>query len=216
LPVWEKPARLVIGRVLGPHGLEGAFRMTILTDFPERLLSLRRVYLGDESTPRRVRHAHLHPPHALLTVAGLTSPEAVVPYQGALVRIDHAQAAPLAPGEYFHWQLLGATVVDEAGATLGILAEIVTTGANDVYVVRRPEGGELLLPAITDVIRQVDTERGVVTVHLLPGLVEATSTGVPATGDRDQGSGIGDQGTRDGNRQDAMDAKTTPENETIV
>lgn len=172
MPEWGKPERLTIGRVLAPHGIEGAFRMEILTDFPERISSLRRVYLGDEPAPRRVRRAQLHPPHALVLLAGFTSERSVEPYRGALVRIDHSQAAPLAPGEYYYWQIIGATVVDEAGAPLGVVLEIIQTGANDVYVLRTPAGGELLLPAIKDVILHVDTERGVITARLLPGLGE--------------------------------------------
>jgi 16S rRNA processing protein RimM len=172
LPEWSRPERLVIGRVLAPHGIDGAFRMTILTDFPERLASLRRVYLGDEPKPRRVRRAQLHPPHALMWLAGFTDEKAVEPFRGALLRIDHEQAAPLPEGEYYYWQLIGATVVDEAGAALGVLLEIIETGANDVYVLRTPSGGELLLPAINEVILNVDADRGLITARLLPGLGE--------------------------------------------
>jgi 16S rRNA processing protein RimM len=88
------------------------------------------------------------------------------------VRIGHDQAAPLPPGEYYWWQLIGASVVDEAGEPLGVVLEIIQTGANDVYVLRTPAGGEFLLPAIKDVILAVDTERGVITARLLPGLGE--------------------------------------------
>jgi 16S rRNA processing protein RimM len=171
-PVWEKPERLIIGRVLAPHGFEGYFRMEILTDFPERISGLRRVYLGDEPTPRRVRHAQLHPPYALMRLVGMNDEKAIEPFRGALVRIDHDQAAPLPPGEYYWWQLIGASVVDEAGVPLGVVLEIIQTGANDVYVLRTPAGGELLLPAIKDVILAVDAERGVITARLLPGLGE--------------------------------------------
>jgi 16S rRNA processing protein RimM len=146
--------------------------MAIYSHFPERIPTLRRVYLGDERTARRVVQAQLHPPHALLKLTGLDTPEAVQPFREALVRIDHSQAAPLPPGEYYHWQIIGAAVVGDTGASLGVVAEIIETGANDVYVVRGADGREVLLPAIGDVLRHVDTERGVITVHLLPGLIE--------------------------------------------
>jgi 16S rRNA processing protein RimM len=171
-PAWERPERLIIGRVLSGHGVDGTLRIALLTHFPERLNLLRHVYLGDEEQPRRVRRARLQPPHGLLTLEGITTPEEAAQWRGQLVRIDHEQAAPLPPGEYYHWQIIGAAVVEEDGAALGIVAEIIETGANDVYVVRTPTGGEILLPAIAEVIRHVDTERGVITVHLLPGLVE--------------------------------------------
>lgn len=170
--MWGKPEHLVIGRILAPHGFDGACRMDILTDYPERLSALRRVYVGDEPRARRLTRAQLHPPYALIWLAGVTDDIAAGALRGALVRIDHDQAAPLAEGEYYHWQLIGARVVDEAGAPLGILIEIIQTGANDVYVLRTPAGGELLLPAIEDVVRHVDTEQGVITARLLPGLGE--------------------------------------------
>ncbi len=172
MPAWERPARLVIGKVLASHGVDGTLRLVLYTHFPERLRSLRYVYLGDEERPRRVMQARLQPPHGLLKVVGIATPEAADAVRGWLVRIDHKQAAPLAPGEYYHWQIIGATVVDEAGATLGAVSEIVETGANDVYVVRTPQGGEILLPAIADVIQHVDDERGIITVRLLPGLID--------------------------------------------
>lgn len=172
LPEWSKPARLTIGRILAPHGIDGAARMEILTDFPERIPALRQVYLDDEAQPRRVLRAQLHPPYALIWLAGCVDERAVEPIRGAAVRIDHDQAAPLPEGEFYFWQLVGATVVDEAGTTLGLVDEIIQTGANDVYVLRRPDGGELLLPAIKEVILKVDTERGIITAHLLPGLGE--------------------------------------------
>lgn len=179
MPTWERPARLLIGKVLTSHGVDGTLRLELYTHFPERLSTLRRVYLGDEERPRRVRRAQLHPPYGLMKLAGIDTPEAAAEFHGQLVRIDHEQAAPLPPGEYYHWQIIGATVVDEDGARLGAVTEIIETGANDVYVVRRPEGGEILLPAIAEAIRHVDGERGVITARLLPGLVDEPAQ--PAT-----------------------------------
>jgi 16S rRNA processing protein RimM len=75
------------------------------------------------------------------------------------VRIALDQAAPLGEDEYFYFQLIGLPVYDEAGDRLGELAEILETGANDVYVIRGGPGGELLLPAIKSVILRIDLEQ---------------------------------------------------------
>ena len=172
VPEWSKPERLIIGRILAPHGIDGACRMDILTDFPERLSQLRQVYVGEDGQPFRIQRTQLHPPDALLWLFGIPDDVAAAQLRGALVRIEYDQAAPLAEGEYFHWQIIGAQVVDEAGAPLGVVLEIIETGANDVYVLRTPAGGELLLPAIKDVILAVDSDRGIITARLLPGLSE--------------------------------------------
>ena len=76
-------------------------------------------------------------------------------------------------GEYYHHQLIGMTVAEEDGSELGRLAEILETGANDVYLVRSATGDETLLPAIEDVIVKVDVESQQITVRLLPGLKTA-------------------------------------------
>jgi 16S rRNA processing protein RimM len=79
--------------------------------------------------------------------------------RGVVVRIDRSQAAPLGEDEYYQFEILGLQVVDEAGNVLGRVIEILETGANDVYVVQRPDGSELLLPAIRSVILAVDLEQ---------------------------------------------------------
>ena len=89
-----------------------------------------------------------------------------------LVQIKAVAAAPLPPGTYYHHQLLGLPVVTEAGEALGALAEVLETGANDVYVVQG-EGGELLLPAIRSVILSIDLAARQITVRVPDGLRDA-------------------------------------------
>ena len=91
------------------------------------------------------------------------------PRRGGGARQRVATAPPLPEGAYYHYQLIGLAVAGADGAPLGVLTEVLRTGANDVYVVLS-EGAELLVPAVADVIRVVDTERGVMTVALPDGL----------------------------------------------
>ncbi len=79
-------------------------------------------------------------------------------------------AAPLKKGQYYHHQIVGLAVVTAAGERLGTVEEILETGANDVYLVRRDDGRELLLPAIETVIEQIDLENKRLVVNLIPGL----------------------------------------------
>ena len=76
----------------------------------------------------------------------------------------------LPPDEYYHYQLVGLTVITDQGETLGRVQEILVTGSNDVYVVKSGAGAELLLPAIRQVVQDIDLEAGRILVHLLPGL----------------------------------------------
>lgn len=148
--------RLMIGIIGAPHGTNGSMRFRIVSDFPERLASLTHVYLGDEPQRRRLRSLRGASPAAILNVGGVTSREEAALYRGMPVYIDIRDAKPLDEGEYYWHQLIDMTVVSPEGETLGTLTSILQTGANDVYVVTRPDGTELLLPAIQDVILDID------------------------------------------------------------
>lgn len=160
------PDRLIVGQVRGAHGLRGEFRIALATNHPEGLRGVPTLYIGDEQEPWAVRRVHPLPggKEAIVRLSGLTSPEDAAALRGRKVRADREALPPLPEGELYHYQLIGLDVFDEAGTLLGRLAEIIETGANDVYVVRGP-AGEILLPAINEVVRAIDLERGQMTVR---------------------------------------------------
>ena len=86
--------------------------------------------------------------------------------------VTRENAVPLDEDEYYVADLIGLTIVDDSGVTIGKLENVIETGANDVYEVLTQDGGRVLLPAIKDCILDVDTEEGVILVHLLKGLVD--------------------------------------------
>jgi 16S rRNA processing protein RimM len=160
---------LVIGQVVGPRGLRGELKVRIESEDPERFCELERVYLGDEQREFTVRRARLFKEQALLQLVGIEDRDAAAHWQWAWVYVHLDDALPLAEGQFYLHQLLGLAVRTEEGEELGTLEDILETGANDVYVVRG-QGDELLLPAIPQVVRQVDMDARTITVRLLPGL----------------------------------------------
>jgi 16S rRNA processing protein RimM len=106
----------------------------------------------------------------LLHVEACSDREAAEAFRGAEVRLRLEEAAPLPEGRFYRWQVIGLQVVTEEGRALGVVREILETGANDVYIVAPESGRELLLPAITSVVRQIDLEGGKMVVRLMPGL----------------------------------------------
>lgn len=159
---------VAVGLILGSHGSDGSVRVRILSDVPHRFDPGRELYLGGQA--RRILSAAFRPPQqVILKLAGLDTPAAARALAGSEVTVPAAAAPPLPPGEYFHFQLLGLQVLTETGEDLGRLSEIIVTGSNDVYVVAGP-AGETLLPALSQVVRQVDLAAGVMTVRLLEGL----------------------------------------------
>jgi 16S rRNA processing protein RimM len=148
---------LTIGSILGPHGVRGEFKVRLQTDDPEHLLTLKRVYLGDEPAPRTILGVRLHAGNALMRIQGISSPETVERFRGTPLRMRGSDARPLAAGEYFLFQIIGLDAFDEAGRRLGRVTDLIETGANDVLVISPEDGGpDLLLPSHPDVILDMD------------------------------------------------------------
>ena len=167
-----EPAFLTVGRVRRTHGLKGEVLVDLLTDFPERLRTGTSLFAGDRHKPLTVRSMRTHPRGMLLAFENVDSLEAASQLKDCLLYVSAFDQPLLAKGEYYHHQLLGLRVFDEHKGYLGELSEIIVTGANDVYVISDPGGKEILLPAILEVIQNVDLVRGEMKVHLLPGLLD--------------------------------------------
>jgi 16S rRNA processing protein RimM len=160
--------RLTIGTILAPHGVRGEFKVRLQTDDPEHLLTIKRLYLGDETTPRTVLGARLHAGNALIRLQGISTPETVERFRGMPLRIRGADARPLAANEYFLYQMIGLEVFDESGNRLGQVADLMETGANDVLVIAPEDGGtDILLPSHPDVIVAMEPATGRIVVRPL-------------------------------------------------
>ncbi len=172
-PVTGEPAFLVVGKLHHPHGLHGEIFTEVITDFPERLQPGVTIYLGEMKTPLKIHSRRRHGNSLLLAFETFKNPEASGEICNQWIYVAAKDRPVLPDGEYYHHQLLGLTVVSDEGRDLGKMTGILETGANDVYIVRTPEGCEILLPAIDSVILKIDLELGQILVHLLPGLLES-------------------------------------------
>jgi 16S rRNA processing protein RimM len=138
------------------------------TDDPEHLLTLKRIYLGDEAVPRTVLGTRLHAGNALMRVQGISSPDTVERLRGTPLRIRGTDARPLAENEYFLYQIIGLEAVDEAGTRLGRVTDVMETGANDVLVITPVDGGaDILLPSHPDVVLAMEPVAGRIVVRRL-------------------------------------------------
>jgi len=163
--------------VVAPFGVRGQVKVRSYTDQIEHLQRrITTVYVGPQRQGYALRHVFVHKPGLLvLTLEGVTTREGAEELRGAEVSIREREAAPLDEGEYFLHQLYGLTVVTEAGAELGVVAEVLETGANDVLVVRRAGQPDALIPMIHDVVQQLDFAQGRVVIRLLEGLLPETA-----------------------------------------
>jgi 16S rRNA processing protein RimM len=154
-----EPLFLVVGLLRRPHGVKGEILMDVLTDFPERLSKNKLVYVGEDHEPFRIEFLRPQDQALLVTFTGIEDADQAGLLRNKRVYVQADVLPELPEGTYYHHQLIGLVVVDNNGQSLGILTEILETGANDVYVVVSAGGTETLLPAIESVILEVDLER---------------------------------------------------------
>ncbi len=170
-----EPRYLAVGRISRPHGIRGELRVEIITDYPERLGQHVCFYLASPDSPEAVRRYPVeklrwHRGALLLKLGGCDDRNGADELRGMLVQVPLEEAVPLEEGEYYYFQLVGVRVETESGQWLGRVVEVLETGANDVYVVRGPRG-EVLLPAVEDVVLELDLELKRMVVRLLPGML---------------------------------------------
>lgn len=121
---------------------------------------------------RRIVDLNTSQGYPIVKFDGYPDATAAEALRGTLIEIDEADLPPLEEGEYYRHDLLGLRVVSTTGETLGTLADVLTTGANDVYVLRREGKPDALIPAIPDVVRSVDLDTRTMTIEPMPGLID--------------------------------------------
>lgn len=153
------PVFIAVGFLRRPHGFNGEMLMDLLTDFPERIRKGRKVYLGETHLPAQIHSARGHDSSLLVTIQGIDTSEAAGELRNTMVYVRADELPSLPAGEYYHHQLIGLAVYNQTETLLGTLSEILETGANDVYVIKKSDGEEILVPVIKGVILSVDLEK---------------------------------------------------------
>ena len=151
-----------MGRVLAPWGVQGAVKVTPLTDFAERFEPGARLYLAGER--REVRASHWARGTVVLKFAGIDDATAAAGFRGEYLEIPESESMPLPKGEYYRWQLEGLAVVTTDGRPLGRVLHVLETGSADVLEIRG-EGDATYLVPLLDAVVQIDIEAGRITVN---------------------------------------------------
>jgi 16S rRNA processing protein RimM len=169
------PERLVVGRVLRPHGVRGELSIEVLSDAPDRFAPGAELGVGDPDGPGPlrpvvVRAARLHQGRLLLSLEGVEDRNAAEGLRRAWLSIPAASARPLEPGEFWPHQLVGLAVVDRQGRQRGRVAGVVPGAAHDLLSVELPGGASILVPAVAALVT-VELDAGRVLVDAVPGLL---------------------------------------------
>jgi 16S rRNA processing protein RimM len=168
--------RLVaIGEIGRPHGLRGEVRVTPLTDRPERFATLDECVLWDaprdRRRPCRISGARMQGDVLLVAMAGYETPEAVGTLTGWLLAVPEAEVLPAPEGHFYPWQLVGCRVVTEDGRDVGRVLRVEGSAAQDLWVVG-DERREHLVPAVAEIVREVDLGGRRVVIRPPEGLLE--------------------------------------------
>lgn len=167
---------MAVGRITGPHGLKGEVKVELHTDFPERFAPDSELFIGEDLIETTVLSAKSHKNQMLLVLEGIETRDQAEAMRDEWLFVDEADAVELEEDTYWVHDIIGMAVQTETGQRLGTIREVLFTGANEVYVVQTEasvnQGKDLLLPAIADVVQTVDVANRLMTVRLLPGLLE--------------------------------------------
>jgi len=166
-----------VGKIVNTHGIRGEVRVISRTDFPEERYKKGNklyIFLEREAEPIEVtvKSHRVHKSFDLLSFEGYDNINDVEPFKGAMLKVPESQLGKLNEGEYYFHEIIGCTVATENGETIGTVREILTPGANDVWVVRRQDGADVLIPYIDDVVIRVDLEQKTIIVRPMEGLLE--------------------------------------------
>lgn len=166
-----------VGVITGTHGIKGDVRVFPTTEDPKRFLKLKDVLLGDDESQKAlvkltVKGVRFFKNIVILSFNEYNNINDVAGFKGMGLYVTREDAIPLEEGEYYVKDMIGLKVVTEEGETLGVLKDVMETGANDVYVIAMEGRKDLLVPMIPQCSRGVNLKEGTITLHLLPGLLE--------------------------------------------
>lgn len=164
---------LEIGQIVNTFGIKGFVKVNPFVDDISRFDDLKKVYIKRNKNLKEleVEEVKYHKNMVLIKFKGIDKVEDAEILRNSYLEVDRENAIELQEGEYFIADLLGLNVITEEGETLGKLDDIFNTGSNDIYVVKTEEGKQLLLPAISEVIKEINLNESKIVVHLLEGLI---------------------------------------------
>lgn len=162
-----------VGIITSTHGLRGEVKVFPTTDDVKRFKRLQAVILdtGKERLDLEIETVKFFKQFVILKFKGIDNNNEVEKYRRASLLVTRKNAVKLEKDEYFVADLTGLEVRDEDGGRIGVLKDVLETGANDVYEIDLDDGRSLLLPAIKQCVLEVDVEAGFMRIHILEGLM---------------------------------------------
>ncbi|MGZ3617133.1 MAG: ribosome maturation factor RimM [Ktedonobacteraceae bacterium] len=162
-----------IGQVVALFGVHGELKVRLLTDIPNRFSELETIYLGASHVSFPIQSVRPYKGEMIvLKLKGIDDANTAESLLKQELFIPLSELAKLPQDSYYQHDILGLQVLTLDGRDLGQIVDIIVTGSNDVYIIKNPEGSQVLIPAIKDVIKQIDLIRRTMHIDPLPGLLD--------------------------------------------
>lgn len=163
----------LVGKILKPQGLKGEVKVQILSSFPERFKEYQSLIIkGEHSEKQQIEYTRIAKEHAYIKFAQIKSRNDAELFRNKELWIEEQQLSTLKTGEYFHHNLVGMKIISEQGDDIGNVTDIETYPANDVLVVDTGLNEDVLIPVIKDIIKDVNLENEIITIHVMEGLLD--------------------------------------------
>ena len=162
-----------IGQVVALFGVHGELKVRLLTDIPNRFSNLETIYVGASHASFPIQSVRPYKGEMIvLKLKGIDDANSAESLLKQELFIPLSELAKLPQDSYYQHDILGLQVLTLDGQDLGQIVDIIVTGSNDVYIIKNPEGSQVLIPAIKDVIKQIDLIRRTMHIDPLPGLLD--------------------------------------------
>lgn len=166
-----------VGKIVNTHGIKGEVRVISNTDFPEERYkpgNTLYLFLQHVKEPKKVTVSshRIHKQFNLLAFEETPSLTEVEPFKNAIIKVPETDLSELGDNEYYFYEIIGCTVFSEEGKKIGTVKEILTPGANDVWVISRNEGKDVLIPYIEEIVKEVNIREKMIKIHVMEGLLD--------------------------------------------
>lgn len=165
-----------VGKIVNTHGIQGEIRVISSTDFVEERYKVGNslfLFMDEKKAPIELKVAshRSHKNFDLLTFEGYQNINLVEKFKGGILKVPESQLNPLEENEFYFHEIIGCEVFTLEGEQIGKIREILTPGANDVWVIKGKGGKEILIPYIEQVVKNIDVKNKKILIDPLEGLL---------------------------------------------
>ncbi|MFD0049283.1 ribosome maturation factor RimM [Actinomycetes bacterium NPDC127524] len=166
-----------VGKIVNTHGIRGEIRVISKTDFSEERYqkgNILYLYMDNKSEPipLTIEHHRVHKNFDLLTFEGYSNVNQVEAFKGGILKVPESQLGTLEEGEFYFHEIIGCEVFTDTGEEIGKITEILTPGANDVWVIKPKTGKDVLIPYIPQIVKEVDIANQKIVITPMEGLLD--------------------------------------------